>query len=143
MTTTTMFCHGWQELCARIEHVPHGRAPAVYASILSGGDLPPAPALEDQGVLRSDLDQRRRRPLAIGGPEAGPDVLVDIDRPSPPGSPRSPGDGGHVDHPGEEMEIDVEVEIGHLLEGLPGVEPGPPGPPPGHEPPAPPEPPPV
>jgi hypothetical protein len=47
-----------EELCARLEYVPHGRPSHHYKQILDGGDLPPLPvgrgALCDQ--LRPDLE---------------------------------------------------------------------------------------
>jgi hypothetical protein len=47
-----------EELCLRLEYVPHGRPSHHYKQILDGGDLPPAPvgrgALCDQ--LRPDLE---------------------------------------------------------------------------------------
>jgi hypothetical protein len=99
-----------QELCHRIEYVPHGRSADTYRQILDGGDLPPL--LLPLGDLRPDLDTnsakgmpRQKKPRTRGPSGAPPEML--------PIEDVSPAEPGFAD---EDFDLELELEKWLLAE---------------------------
>ncbi len=131
-----------KELCARLEHIPHGRTQAVYKAILDGGDIPELPSVADK--LRADLEYPPAPPALADG-------VAELDLGGGEGEGEAEGgaEGGYEQDDmfddvfdeaflkelgaGEHIDSDEALEL-KLFGDMPPSPEEPPLPPPGHAP---------